>query len=355
MMKIKERRIKLDKGKQRELIAIMANKLGSVKKLSKELSVPYSTLKGYFEEVRLLPENLFNKITDYLGINKNRLNMRYLDSNWGSVLGGKKGMAQLERKYPKKILRWRKEAINKAIITGTHYGYSNIKKIKTPFLNKKLAEFIGIYLGDGTMTKHQLRIVGDSRFDKLYFDYISKLVSELFGLKTSVLKQKNTNTSLLVIYSKNLCDFLNKNFNLKPGDKIRNRNIIPKKVLHNRDLSKACLRGLIDTDGSVSRRGRNGSQFCIQFTSHNKELLKQVNMIGRNLKIFTFSDKTGAGTNKWENIVRYFQIVGSSNPKHITRFLLRKDGKNIYRNDLSYYLEQEKYKTLNLPFTLKGV
>ena len=205
------------------------------------------------------------------------------------------------------------------------------------------------------MTEYQFRIVGDSRYDILYFDYISNLIFNLFGLKTSRIMHKDTNTSLLVVYSKNLCTFLKKNFGLKPGDKIRNKNAIPKKVLKNISLSKACLRGLIDTDGSVSRRGRNGSQFCIQFTSHNKKLLKQVIVIGSGLKIFTFKSETGSGTNKWENIVKYFKIIGSSNPKHIIRFLLRKEGVNIYRDDLSYYFEQERYKNLNLPFTLKGV
>ena len=75
-------------------------------------------------------------------------------------------------------------------------------------------------------------------------------------------------------------------------------------IFKNKELVVACLRGLIDTDGSVSRRGRNGSQFCIQFTSHNKLLLNQVDVIGKKLGIFTFYDRTGTGTNKWKNILK---------------------------------------------------
>jgi hypothetical protein len=349
-MRSKDRRIRLQKGVQRQIILDLSEKEGSIKKLAVKIKIPYSTLKNYVLEDRMLPESLFEKLIKMTKNPTEKINVSYLDYNWGQIIGGKLGIKALEKKYPREIKKWRRWAIKKALAVKP-----NLKEIKKPKINEKLAEFIGIYLGDGTMTKYQVRIIGDSRYDKVYLDYVSNLIFNLFGLKTSFLKHKNTNTLLLVTYSKNLCDFLNKSFNLKPGNKIRNKNIIPKKILQYVNLSIACLRGLIDTDGSISRRGRNGSQFCIQFTSHNKELLEQVNQIGRNLKIFTFSDKTGAGTNKWENIVKYFQIVGSSNPKHIVRFLLRKEGENIYRDDLPYYFKQERYKDLNLPFILKGV
>jgi len=110
---------------------------------------------------------------------------------------------------------------------------------------------------------------------------------------------------------------------------------------------------LIDTDGSISRRGKNGSQFCIQFTSHNKFLLKQVVKIGKKFDLFTFYDKTGAGTNNWRRIEKYFSLVGSSNLKHIVRFYLRKfKKKTIYRRDAPSFYKQDLYKELTLPFKI---
>lgn len=349
------RRVRLNKGQQKGLIIGLAKKLGSVRKVADKFNLPYSTMKNYFEEVNLLPEDLFYKILNMLNIKKEGLKVNYLSFNWGRILGGKRGIKALERKYPKKILQWRRDAIKKAIRNKTHFGYSNTKKIKVPVLNENLAEFIGAYLGDGTLTKYQIKISGDYRYDYRYNIYLLNLIRNLFNIEAKIRKEKNVNTSSLVAYSKNLCFFLNKNFGIKFGDKIKNKTIIPKKILNNEKLSIACLRGLIDTDGSVSRRGRMGNQFCIQFTSHNKFLLHQVYEIGKKLGIFTFLDKTGTGTNKWENIIRYFKIVGSSNPKHIVRFLLRREGKSIYRDELSNYLGQRKYKSLNLPFVLKGV
>lgn len=111
----------------------------------------------------------------------------------------------------------------------------------------------------------------------------------------------------------------------------------------------------MDTDGSISRRGRNGSQFCIQFTSHNKELLEQVDEIGKELKIFTFHNKTGAGTNKWENIIKYFRVIGSSNLRHIVRFNERLNGNTIYQKDARKYYEKDLYKNINLPFRISGL
>jgi hypothetical protein len=106
----------------------------------------------------------------------------------------------------------------------------------------------------------------------------------------------------------------------------------------------------MDTDGSISRRGRGGSQFCVQFNSHNKALLSQTYEIGKGLGIFTFLSKDGAGTNKWSNVVKYFRIVGSSNLRHIVRFYERAKENNVYQRDVIGYYQKDFYKSLDLPF-----
>lgn len=345
----KNRRIKLKQGQQKELIINAAKKIGSLKQLSIKISVPYSTLKKHNQELFLLPENLFNKILNLSSIKKEDLDITYLSNNWGAKIGGKKGMATLQRKYPKEIIKWRKKAIMNSRL-------NNAKKIKIPPLNEKLAEFIGAYLGDGTLTKYFVRISGDYRYDLPYFDYLSNITYELFDIKPSIRKEKNRNTLYITILSKKVCSFLNKNFNIRYGHKIKNKTSIPKKILENKKLSIACLRGLIDTDGSISRRGRKGSQFCIQFTSHNKKLLEQVNNIGKEIKIFTFYDKTGTGTNNKEKILEYFKKVGSSNLRHIVRFHERFYNKNtIYQREVIKYYQKDLYKSLNLPYKIKTV
>jgi len=342
----KERRIELKRGKQKNLILNAINTFGSLKNLAIKLRVPYPTFKNYFQESRLLPEKLFDKILKLSSIEKNDLNLSYLPYNWGQSKGGKKGMKTLEKKYPHHILQWRRKGLKNSNRCKT-------KEINYPKLNEKLAEFIGVYLGDGTLTKYFIRISGDSRYDGPYFNYLNKLIDNLFGIIGSITKDKKHNTMYLTIFSKKLCSFLKKEYKLNYGHKIINKTSIPKQILNNRKLLFVCIRGLVDTDGSVSRRGIRGSQFCIQFTSHNKNLLKQVEKFMRKEKFFTFSDKTGTGTNSKEKIFKYFKEIGSANLRHIIRFYERfYSNKNIYRKDVIDYYQKDFYKNLNFPFKL---
>jgi hypothetical protein len=349
-----ELRVLFNKGKQKAFLERVKYNL-SVSSLRGILQfgfeVPYSTLKGYYHERMSIPKNFFEDLCHVAKISPQTLEIKYIQSNWGQIIGGKKGMYAVQKKYPEEIKKWRKLAmLNSPVI-----GNANLKKIKIPKLNEKLAEFVGAYLGDGTLTPYQLRIAGDYRYDIPYYNYLSDIIFELFGIYPSIQKDKRlNNTSLLVISSKRVCSFLRDTLGIEYGDKIRNKTVIPKQIIENKNLTIACLRGLIDTDGSVSRRGINGSQFCIQFTNHNPFLLEQVIAIGKELKIFSFSDKTGAGTNNWENIERYFRIVGSSNLKHIIRFDLRSKGINVYRKEIEPYLKKGLYSNLILPFKTKG-
>jgi len=342
-MNNRERRVKLESGEQRELILNAANNFGSLKNLAIKLKIPYPTFKNYFQEARLLPERLFDKIIKLSSVKKDGLNVSYLKYNWGKIKGGEKGMKTLEKRYPNQILEWRRKGLKNS---APH----NIKKINYPELDEKLAEFIGVYLGDGTLTKYFIRISGDYRYDKPYFTYLNKLVYDLFGINGSITKEKKYNTMYLTIFSKKLCSFLKREYKLKYGHKINNKTAIPEKIINDKKLLFSCIRGLVDTDGSVSRRGRQGSQFCIQFTSYNKKLLEQVRIFMEKMEIFTFSDKTGTGTNSKEKIHKYFKEIGSSNLRHIVRFYERfHNNKNIYQKEVISHYQKDFYKNLNLP------
>ena len=349
-----EQRVLFFKGLQKQFFDkvkynLMVSSLRSI--LQFGLDTPYSTLKKYYNESFLLPRSLFEDLCRIAKINPQSLNVKYVESNWGQIIGGKKGIKVVQEKYPEEIKIWRKKAMLNSPVIGKGL---NLKKVKLPELNENLAEFIGAYLGDGTITPYQIRIAGDYRYDIPYYRYLSKIIFDLFGIYPSFQKDKrDNNVALLVISSKTICSYLKDKFNIQYGDKIRNQNCIPSRIMNDERLVLACLRGLLDTDGSVSRRGRKGSQFCIQFTNYNKTLLKQVIAIGQKFGLFTFSDNTGAGTNRWDNIEKYFRLVGSSNLKHIVRFCLRKfENKTIYRNEVSDYFEEDLYKSLNLPFKL---
>lgn len=343
-----DERVKFKEDQQKLFINYILRimKCSSLKQLLKYTpNISYSALKNYGRGECLMPFPLVRELCLLSNININSLDITYLPRNWGAVKGGKKGIVSMMDKYPSQLKIWRKKGKRNS---------SNLKKINYPELNEELAEFIGAYLGDGTITRYFVRISGDYRYDLPYFNYLSNLVFKLFGVKSKIYKDKRLiNTCYLLVSSKNLCSFLKDNYGIKYGDKIKNNTCVPKQILLNKKFSIACLRGLVDTDGSISRRGRNGSQFCVQFSSCIQELLHQVYNIGRELGIFTYFTGHETGTNNWSNILRYFKIVGSSNLKHIIRFNLRySENKTLYVRDIPIYLKKTLYRNMELPFRM---
>lgn len=120
----------------------------------------------------------------------------------------------------------------------------NTKNIRYPKMSRKLAEFLAICLGDGTMTEYFVRISGDRRYDRKYFEYIASLVYELFGLRASIYedKEKLRNTFYIQISSRRLCKYLHDSFKLSIGKK-RNTIKIPPKIVGNKGIEKSFLRG----------------------------------------------------------------------------------------------------------------
>lgn len=316
--------------------------------LSRKNHVPKQTLRNYISGRCLMPSPLFEKLCLDAHICKEVFVVSYLSNNWGCVDAGRKGMGILLAKYSHKFKIWRSNGAKKGI------AGKNIKVINYPELNEELAEFIGIYLGDGTITKHVVRISGDSRYDLGYFLYISALVKRLFNLDSKISHEKR-NSLLITVYSRNLCSFLKDKYGINFGDKIRNQTCIPAEILNDKKLALACLRGLVDTDGCISRRGRNGSQFCVQFFNGNKALLQQVREIGFKYGFFSYFTGGETGTNKWGNVEKYFREVGSSNLKHIVRFLVRlNEGKTLYLREVLQYYPLKMYQEMVFPFKLNS-
>ena len=85
-------RIKFEKGKQKEFLKRVIINLNSPSLrglLQFGFDIPYSTLKSYFQEHRLMPEELFKDLCHISKINTSDLDVEYLEDNWGRVKGGK--------------------------------------------------------------------------------------------------------------------------------------------------------------------------------------------------------------------------------------------------------------------------
>ena len=85
-------RIKFKRGKQRKFLDLVVGKLNSPSVrgiLQFGFNVPYSTLKNYYNESRLLPKDLFDDICEIALIDKSELEFEEVSENWGKVKGGR--------------------------------------------------------------------------------------------------------------------------------------------------------------------------------------------------------------------------------------------------------------------------
>lgn len=203
-------------------------------------------------------------------------------------------------------------------------GFTGPKEINYPSKSPLFSEAIGIILGDGCITKYQVKISLNIEKEKEYAKFIMKFFKELFGF-SGVFKPRKNNACDLVFSSVKLVKYLTK-MGLKIGDKIAQQVGIPKWILADRECMAVCLRGLIDTDGGVYyhnhvTKGNKYRHLGLGFTSHSFPLLKDTYNILVNLEfpakirynrhIFLY-DRSA--------IKKYFADIGTHNKHHYLRF-----------------------------------
>ena len=131
----------------------------------------------------------------------------------------------------------------------------------------KIAEFIGIMLGDGSIgiyntkagnkiKKHYvIKVSLDSR-NRNYQSYIYKLMKEVLNVEPRVYFKKKENAVDICTFRKEKIDYILNNLGLKISPKW-NKMEIPEKYTQGK-LALFVLRGLFDTDGSVTIFKNNG-------------------------------------------------------------------------------------------------
>lgn len=200
------------------------------------------------------------------------------------------------------------------------------KRITQPPHSVSLAEFCGIMLGDGGISKHQVTITLHIKDDRLYAAFVTKLIRDLFHLEPSLIKRAEENVGIILISRTALVEFLVTYCGLVQGNKIAQEIDIPKWIKTKKKYRLACLRGLIDTDGCIYNhsyivKGKKYVYKKISFTSASAPLRKSVSAIleeiGLGPKIRGAKDVRLENS---EDVNRYFRIVSSHNPKHLKRF-----------------------------------
>ncbi|HVA11399.1 MAG TPA: hypothetical protein VNG32_04525 [Candidatus Dormibacteraeota bacterium] len=315
--------------KDREYIFSRLDKKGlGLIKIASVIDVSPRTITDWKRGKYNMTINHFDKIVLLAEIDNLSLSPEVLDTWWNNSAAGKQGAAARFKKHGQL-------GDNKSRRLGGKNSYLkrkdnqkdiySPKSIIEPAQDERLAEFIGILIGDGGVTKYQVAIASNTIDDREYIVYIISLIRQLFGIDPSISVRKNMNCTVTVISSVNLVKYLKKQ-GVPVGDKLRQNLDIPAWILRDRKLAIACLRGIFDTDGGVylethKIKGKQYSYPRLAFVSMSPNLRASIHQVLTDLE---FSPKIrnnrSVNLEKRLDIRKYFGLVGTSNPKHMSRW-----------------------------------
>jgi len=307
--------------------ALFADKIGVHKR----------TLNDWKREEYSIPLDVVKKIPKIAKV-KTPKNIEVKEPFWyvykGAKIGGKMGAIACFKKYgsyggdpeyrKKKWYEWweREGRYRKHSIIGI------TKPIKKPSFSEELAEFVGIILGDGGITKKQISISLNLENEKDYGEFVKSLIRKLFNVYVGSSYDKKYSGLDLNISRSELVRFCIEKLGLTRGDKVKQQVDIPEWIKQNKSYLTACIRGLMDTEGcAFSHRYKvNGKLYSykkIAFKNYSYPLIKSVYdflksiglhhpRIAKNRKEVRIESK--------EDVQKYFQLIGFHNPKNLKRY-----------------------------------
>lgn len=210
---------------------------------------------------------------------------------------------------------------------GLHPILNKPLTIRKPSRTERLAEFVGIVLGDGGIARFQVVITLHRTDDEQYSHFVRRLISDLFQVILGTYRQRNAWADNIVISRVELVRFCVEKLGLKVGNKVKQQVDIPGWIKKNRNYLTACLRGLIDTDGCVfthryTVKNKIYNYKKLSFTTASQPLRQSVYEALENLGMKPrLADSYDVRLDRIADIKKYFDVVGSHNPKHLKRYL----------------------------------
>lgn len=324
-------RVRFPRGTQREFIANAIARCGGVITLAEQLNLSTRTIRDWRREKFLMPYEAAREISKQYDISL-PTNLVIEDEFWyvskGAQKGGLASYAKQGGHIGDPLVRQQKwqEWWERTGKLNSHFPFHNLPFNK-PEKSEKLAEFIGLMMGDGGMTERQFTITLHHIDDLEYCKFVAKTIEELFGVIPSVRHRPKFSVNVIVVSRSEMIKYLHE-LGLPIGNKVKQRFDIPPWIKENREYMIACIRGLVDTDGSVfTHRYRvNGKMYSykkICFSSSSPPLIKTVHDFLTSEGFYARISRSGVHI-RIESIAgvkRYMDIIGPHNPKHLKRYL----------------------------------
>lgn len=199
---------------------------------------------------------------------------------------------------------------------------------------EQIAEFVGIMLGDGSIgiydtkagnkiKKHRVvKVTLDSR-NKQYINYVSDLMKKVLGFPPKIRFRKTENAVDISTHRKDLINYVLNEVGLKLSPKWETMEI-PEKYREG-NLALFVLRGIFDTDGSVTIFNNNGIiypriEIRICPSPAQNQVIQILNENNFNYKLQKLErGKIKIRISGKEQLRNWFNIIGSSNYLYIKR------------------------------------
>ena len=204
-------------------------------------------------------------------------------------------------------------------------NYDRRKKIKHPKPSELLAEFVGMFLGDGSFTsKYQIAISWNHRCEEGYAGYIRKAIKDLFEVDSRIRIRKKYGSAEVIVDSSNLVDYLRKLTGIKAGESKKSFKL-PAWLSKNKRYKIGFLRGLFDSEGCVYRHryysnGKAYSYVKIAVTNYCNRILSLFQHFLKSIEIDSVKYRNRIHIYNSVGVKRFFSLVGSNNNKNIKRF-----------------------------------
>ena len=176
-----------------------------------------------------------------------------------------------------------------------------------------------------------IRVVGSSITEKKYlFDFIKPLIESLFAVRVCIYVN-NRHEIFLTAHGKEIVKFM-RDVGLVCGNKIKANATIPRWILENKRYLAACVRGIIDTDGSIyPLRPHYPNLLQICFKSKNPRLLEDVRTslvrLGYHPSRITWNK---IYLTRQAEVDRYVKEIRFSNPHHQERYLRVREQARVF-------------------------
>ncbi len=169
---------------------------------------------------------------------------------------------------------------------------------------------------------HRITYSGNLTNEKEYYkNFLFKVIKKAYNVNPIYIERPKDNTVLILVNSKDLVELKNKAFNLPCGPKDQIE--IPKQILETSKFLKWCMRGIGDTDFSLSfkknKKGINKEPRLELYTKSPKLIEDMKNILQKFGFTFSVENKTGKYSgfllriygNK--NLEKWLNLFGFSN------------------------------------------